>query len=121
MMGKTKASERQSKTIKRASQTAKRTHQTVNLNNVNKKWKSQRPILENNQRVGNHRMEKPANPKNWSKFKFFKPWTPKGLMGTVVFLEQAPGGTLRGSTLPGPSTIKTQKPINLWYIKYKPS
>ena len=119
-MGKTKAPERQSKTIKGSSQT-KRTRNTVNLNNINKKGKSLRLILEHNPRVGNHRREKPANPKNWSKFKFLKPWTPKGLMGTVAFLEQAPGGTLRGSTLPGPSTIKTQKPINLWYIKYKPS
>ena len=120
-MGKTKASERQSKTTKIKSQTTNRTLQTVNLNNINKKWKSQRPILENNQRVGNHIREKPVNPKNWSKFKFLKPWTPKGLLGIIAFLEQAPGGTLRGSTLPGPSTIKTQKPINLWYIKYKPS
>ena len=53
-----------------------------------------------NSKIPNIKHENPAHPKNWSKFKFFKPWTMKGLLGTVGFLEQAPGGTLRGATKP---------------------
>ena len=53
--------------------------------------------------------EKPANPKNWSKLRYYKPWTPKGLLGFVGILQQGPGSTLRGFVTPGPSTLKNNR------------
>ena len=93
-MGKEKATLRSQKPGTRTLKSKK-----INLKKINKNVKNKTFIFPTRKRFSPIR-EKGANPKNWSKFKFFPFWTLKGLFGTVGFLEQAPGGTLRGTTKP---------------------
>ena len=105
---------------KKVTKKAQAKTETKTLSQMNANWKNKRPLFQQQKRFSPIQ-EKPVHPKNWRKVKMYRPWTPFGLVSLVGFLEQAPGGTLRGTTIPGPSQHKVIRPINKhFYETYKP-